>query len=299
MEAVKERLLYVSEDRKQKIARLTGVSHDNYIDLQTVLDWDKGVNKALLPKDPEHLWIAGTPYLDQLTPEQAHEVAWLENARDVSMFIWLELTLPELYMGYVTKYYDNIDEDTKDYLMVFSKEEIIHTMVFRRYMAQANLKLWRAPDTLFDLLTKVLPSLPPHFGVFFTLMVEWVAELSAMHTSQGDAVDPLTREMFKAHHVEEARHIAFGRWISDCFFAEAAPQERGQLLGMAEQIIPSLIDNFTYNADMSDHTSFDFPIQKGDSDKVAEIWNSDSNKKLNQKRFAEMYRWLDSHQIAY
>ncbi|MCF2909098.1 diiron oxygenase [Pseudoalteromonas sp. DL2-H2.2] len=293
MTVAEKEILTLTEARKAKVAKLCLTSHAHAMDLETVLPWDKGIDKSQWPKEKDHLWIYGTPYYDQLTEEQRLEVAWLETARDISMFIWLEQTLPPLYMGYINKYYDRLDEITTEYLMVFSKEEIVHTMTFKRFMELADLKIWTPPDGLHELLIETLPNMQPAAGVLFTLLIEWVAELGAMHTSQGSDIEPMTRQLFKAHHFDEARHIAFGRWISENYFETAPKQEQEQLRAMAKSVVPQFINMFTYNNEISKHTSFEFPIQSHEQEKINEIWASENNIRINNERFAEFYAWLD------
>ncbi len=286
-------VLTIAESRVEKVRKLSQTSHQRTMDHATVLPWDQDVDLSLFPKDPEHIWIKGTPYFDALTAEQQRELAWIETARDISMFIWLEQTLPPLYMGYITKFHDRISPELQEYLMVFSKEEIVHTLTFKRFMDKAGLKMFAPPAGLYELLTETLPKMPPAVGVLFTLLMEWVAELSAMHTSQGEAVEPMTRTMFREHHFDEARHIAFGRWISESFFDNASEEEAEQVRAMSRRIFPSLIDMFTYNPEVALHTSFAFPIQPDEMDKIEQVWRSEHNARLNAKRFAEMYAWVD------
>ena len=63
-----------------------------------------------------------------------------------------------------------------EYLMIFQKE-IVHTLMFQRYMKMANLPLFAPADGLFELLTQQLPKMHPVAGIICTLLIEWVAEL--------------------------------------------------------------------------------------------------------------------------
>ncbi|WP_028695866.1 diiron oxygenase [Pseudomonas cremoricolorata] len=286
-------VLAISAARESKIRKLSEVSHHKTMDHATVLPWEQPIDRSLYPKDPEHLWINGTAFCEGLSEEQKLELAWLETGRDISMFIWLEQTIPPLYMGYVTQFHDRISQDLQEYLMIFSKEEIVHTLTFKRFMAKAGLEIWNPPKGLYELLTVTLPKLEPAVGVLFTLLIEWVAEMGAMHTSQGAAVEPMTRTLFREHHYDEARHIAFGRWISESFFETASAQAIAQVKAMSHKIVPALVDMFTYNPEVAQHTSFTFPIQPHEHEKIEQVWRSAHNARLNEQRFAEIYAWID------
>lgn len=285
--------LAIAESRVEKVRNLSRTSHQRTMDHATVLPWDQPIDRTRLPKDPDHLWIKGTPFHDALTEEQRLELAWIETARDISMFIWLEQTIPPLYMGYVTRYHDRISPELQEYLMIFSKEEIVHTMTFKRFMEKAGLRMFSPPVGLYELLTETLPKMAPAVGVLFTLLIEWVAELSAMHTSQGEDVEPMTRTLFREHHYDEARHIAFGRWIGESYFETAGEEEAEQVRAMSRRIFPRLIDMFTYNPEVALHTSFEFPVAPTEADKIEQVWRSEHNARLNAKRFAEIYAWVD------
>jgi hypothetical protein len=263
------------------------------MDHATVLPWNSGVDRTMFPKDPQHLWINGTRFLNGLSAAQILELAWLETGRDISMFIWLEQAIPPLYMGYINQYHDRLSPEVQEYLMVFSKEEIVHTLTFQRFMKLAKLEQWNPPAGLYELLTVSLPKLEPAIGVLYTLLIEWVAELSAMHTSQGEAVEPMTRKLFREHHLDEARHIAFGRWISESFFESGPPEAIIQARQMARLIVPRLIDMFTYNPEIARHTSFVYPVPQDDHQKIEEVWRSPHNAKINAERFSELYAWID------
>jgi len=285
-------VLFLNDSAQRGVVNLIAKSHEQQMNLVYALPWSQGVDKKLAPKRPEQCWIAGTLYLEQLTEDQRHELLWQETARDISMFINLEQTLTPLYMGYVNKHADDLSSDVRDYLMLFSKEEIVHTLMFQRYMKMAGLPLYRSPENLRQLLTIQLPAMAPEIGVCCTLILEWVAELGAMHASQYDDIEPLTRKMFHEHHVEESRHIAFGRWVTESYLEQASEPQTQQLRGVLRGLMSQLIPQFTYNPEIGDHLSFEFPVGCKDEARIAEVRGSAANTALNEKRFAPLYAWL-------
>jgi hypothetical protein len=285
-------IIWLNDRGRLGVESLLAKSHESPMDLNAVLPWEKGVDRAGLPKKMEHSWIFGTPQFDSLSAEQRHEMLWLENARDVSMFITLEQTLPPLYMGYLNAHPGKMSPEIYEYLMVFSKEEIVHTLMFQRYMKMAQLPLFAPADGLYELLTVQLPKMHPVAGIISTLIIEWVAELSAMHASQDDAVDPLTREMFYQHHIDESRHIAFGRWVGESFFDRAPEEEAAQMRKLMQGLMARLIPQFTYNPEIAKQSSFTFPIASDDQAAIDAVRSSPANAAINAKRFAPIYTWL-------
>jgi hypothetical protein len=287
----------LNDESRSCVLNIISKSHEKPMDFSTVLSWDKGVDKSLLPKKPEHSWIYGTSHYDALTVEQVHESLWLENARDVSMFITLEQAIPPLYMGYINAFPGQLSSEIYEYLMIFSKEEIVHTLVFTRYMKLAGLPLFSPPDGLHELLTIKAPKMHPVAGIMITLIIEWVAELSAMYVSQTEDVDPLTREMYYQHHIDESRHIAFGRWVSESYLEKASEPDAIQIRILIQELMARMIPQFTYNPEIANYMSFKYPISIDDKYQIELLRNSSANLAINEKRFAPLYSWLRKLEI--
>ena len=286
----------LGEKSARTIAQLISKSHQQPMDLETVIPWAIGVDRSRCPKRLDQLWICGTPYHDQLTEAQRLEAAWLEVARDISMFIYLEEMLPPLYIGYVNRYGNNLPPLIREYLMVFSKEEIVHTQMFRRYMAMAGLPYF-APSVPFAKLGELLPGLHPCVGVLATLVIEWMAECGAMHATQSEEVDPLTRDLFKQHHFDEVRHIAFACRVIEDYFESAPKRELRNVRRMFRQIIPRVVLAYRYNPEIARHTSFHFPIQAGDQRAIDEVQTSAYNEQLDSARFREIKAWFTKMEL--
>lgn len=283
----------LNEASHEGVARLIRNSHERPMNLETVLPWSNGVDRAKgMPKPADQGWLYGTPYLDGMTESQRHELLWLETARDISMFITLEQTLPPLYVGYVNREGVQLPSDVYEYLMIFSKEEIVHTLMFKRFMQLAGLPQFSPPDGLYELLTRQLPALPPVHGIACTLIIEWIAELAAMHASQQDGVDPMVRKLFYEHHVDEARHIAFGRWVVESYLEQATAAEAQPFRGMIQGLMARLVPQFTYNPEIAAYLDDGYPIARDDAEKIAAVRGSAHNTALNEVRFAPLNNWL-------
>ncbi|ATP28180.1 p-aminobenzoate N-oxygenase AurF [Chromobacterium violaceum] len=284
--------LGLSDESRRKVQTLIRASHRKTMELESVLPWENGINLSLPPKMETGSWIYGTPYWDAMTPEQRHETLWKETARDVSMFIWLEQTLPPLYVGYINRFRFDLSPEVYEYLMIFSREEITHTLMFRRYMKMAGLELFQPPGGAYGSFVEKLPMMNPVIGILWTLMIEWAAELSAMYLTQSAEVEPLTKMMFHEHHIEEVRHIAFGKRIVEHFFDTAPEAELAAMRAQIGQLLRHFKAEMTFNSEIAKHTSFVFPIQPGDEEAIALVRGSANNQRLNSERFAELDQWF-------
>src|SRR5262249_14242234 len=139
---VSERVLQIGAGATAHLERLIEKSYDDYLDVNRSLDWQWGVDRARAPKRPECCWLYHTPEWHALSEAQRLDLLWKENARDVGTFIWLEQTLPPVYVGYVNTHGDRMPPAVREYMMIFAKEEIVHTLMFRRYVELAGLTLF-------------------------------------------------------------------------------------------------------------------------------------------------------------
>lgn len=282
----------VDPSKVSKVQRMIDVSHKDPIDYERSIDWKLGVDRSLPPKLPENCWLYGTPFYDRLTPEQAHELLWLETARDVTMFLTLERALPPLYTNYANLYEDEIAPEIVDYLLIFSREEITHTLMFKRYQRVAGLPHFSL-EGIMAFFRDQLPLMPPVAGILMTLVLEWIAELGAISNTQHDGVDPLTRQLFRRHHVDEARHIAFARWVVESQFASMPEEQVQPIREIARQQFKRLMLAYTYNEEIARFTSFPYPVAVGDIAQIRAVRFSAHNQELNRKRFAPMTAWLE------
>ena len=179
-------------------------------------------------------------------------------------------------------------------MLIFSKEEIVHTLMFKRYMKMNGLPLIMDPDSPYKAFLEVVNEIPPVYGILFTLLVEWAAELNAMHLTQHDGVESFTRQMFRAHHLEEVRHIGFGKRLVEDHMAQASDDEKQRVRGMFLPIIDGIYKEITFNRMIGDHTSFAFPVHKDDAAAIAEVRETEHSRRLNQERFRDMNRWLEA-----
>lgn len=283
---------HASPGNLRSIATLVNTSNRGSMELDTVLPWATGTDRKQAPKHLEHSWIYGTKYWDMLTPEQQHELMWLETGRDVTAFIKLERFLPVLYVGLINKFRHGLPKEIYDYMLIFSKEEIVHTLMFRRFMKANNLPYIADTESPYKAFIENLANIPPIYGVMFTLVVEWAAELNAMICTQYDGCEPFTRKMFREHHLEEVRHIAFGRKLCEDFVAQASAEERAKFKATFRPIANAVYDEITYNRLIGNFTSFRFPVGPEDREAIAEIRGSEHNRELNKVRFREMETWL-------
>lgn len=289
--------LFASQDNLRVINSMINTSHRSPMLLGSVLPWAEVIDRSAPPKKIETSWIHGTPYWDQLNDAQRLELLWLETARDVSYFIQLEQYLPPMYMGYLTAFGSALASEIEEYMMIFSKEEIVHTQMFRRYMEQAVLPYFVIPQRagsakVMQMLEHAPRSLPPIVGVLWTLVLEWAAELNAVHGTQTDGIESFTKKMFWEHHVDEVRHIAFGRRLCEDYFTSKSAEELAPIRQLLRPAVGDVLEEFKFTEQICDLTSFEFPFKNDDYATIRKVRASENNSRLNAVRFKEINDWL-------
>jgi len=282
-------LLTLGAERTKQLENLIAISHDNHMELNSVLDWGRGVDRTLPPKRADHSAIYGTPYWEALSESQRLEVLWQAVAQAASQFIWLEESLAPTFIRMLHKNHGRIPEPIREYMMVFCKEEIVHTQMFRRYLKLANLPLYSGVE--IQSLIEDLAHMHPIAGVLCVYLGEAVAE-EAVIRQEGPGIDPLTRQLFWEHHKEEARHLAFGRWICEAYFETASPSTRQKVSLLVRSFMSSLVPEFTYSAEVSKYLSFDIGIDPNDAEEIQRVRMLPHNRRLAQERWGGLLAWI-------
>jgi len=290
MELILNSVIADPREHRAVFERLINSSHKEYIDINTSIPWELGVQKNQFPKKVDHMWLYGTPYFDQLSDEQKLEMAWLEVARDASFFIHFEQIIPLTYAAYINRYKEQMDDKVYEYLMIFSREELTHIMMFHRYLQVANLPWYPLPEG-YDQLASKLPDMAPEVGILYTLLIEWTAENAVVASVEKGGVDPLTHELWVEHHKEEVRHIAFGKRIGEEFFARGNPDHVRMIQIQLRSLVGQLHYVYNFNPGIAQYLSFDLPFDVNDARIVHEIRTSEHNRKLNQERFSSINKW--------
>jgi hypothetical protein len=201
-------------------------------------------------------------------------------------------------MGYINTHGDSLPDCLKEYLLVFSKEEIVHVQVFRRFMAMTGLPVFGPPEGLHEMFVETLPKLPPVLGMLATMLVEWVAEQTAQHAVDAPEVDPLTRQMFRNHHMEELRHISFARWVIAALVEGLSEPELAQLRQFSESLFDRAVRQSTINPEIVDHVDFDLGFGRHDPVGVAAARSSVNNLRINGWRYGPVLDWLKRTGLA-
>jgi len=286
----------IKEDHEKIFKRIIDVSYSDYIDVEKSLNWEMGVDRTKMPKAESHMWLYGTKYFDMLTPEQKLEMAWMEVARDVSLFIHFEQLIPDIFSSYINKYKHQLNRQIYEYMMIFEREELTHILMFHRFLEAAKLPWFGMPQG-FDELAKKLPDMAPEEGLIYSLFIEWTSENAVLASVRDADCDPLTDQLWRVHHSEEARHIAFGKKIGESFFEDGDPERVKTCQVQFGALVKQMHYVYNFNPEIAEQLSFDLPFDVNDNSIIHEIRTSDHNVALNEERFGSIYSWSKAQGI--
>ncbi|WP_255949874.1 diiron oxygenase [Streptomyces odontomachi] len=155
---------------------------------------------------PEYLSLVGTGIWPTLSEERRKSLSFHEAANFYSLNIHGEKTLLQ---GLSARLYRSDMVEVSPYLHHFIDEENKHSVYFGGFCTR-YAKVYR--NRQFSLGVQRLPQDVEDFLFFAkTLIFEEVGDHYNWVQMRDDRLHPLARRINRSHHVEEARHLLFGR----------------------------------------------------------------------------------------
>jgi hypothetical protein len=198
-----------SNTRDKTAARLLGSSSKNSYDPLLDIDWDAPVVEDLAYLPFERVSLYGTAMWDEMTPEQRIALSKHELASVASTGLWFEIILIQMLTRYV--YHQDPQAAHTHYALTEIGDETRHSTMFSLMLD----KLDRGPYP-FNPLDRFATDLLRAFSTeplayVAVLFVEEMFDALQRYGLKDDTVQPLCRQTFRIHVVEEARHMRFAR----------------------------------------------------------------------------------------
>ncbi len=189
--------------------KLTEASKKHFYDVTTRLPWEDKLDDSQWVMSPELVSLYGTPAWEALDKDGQRRLAWFECAGFFSLVLHGERPLLE---GMSHRLY-TVEKDLTvlEYMHHFLDEENKHMMMFSTYLRKFVGKIY--PEKKIPFARSFAPG--EEEVAFFTkvLVVEELSDYYNVQMSKDDRLAPLARAINHVHHVDEARHIHFGRTI--------------------------------------------------------------------------------------
>ncbi len=202
------------ESASQLAVRLSRASCRKFYDVYNAFDWPERLQEGAWCMPPELISLYGTPTWDTLDETTRLKLSLHEVANMFSLILQGERILVQ---GLAHRLYSTShDREITEYLHHFLDEENKHMVMFGEFCNRYIGKVY--PE-------KKLP-IPKEMDrgqqevVFFSMamVVEELGDYYNVLIGRDERCDPLVREINKVHHIDEARHLAFGRlYLAELF----------------------------------------------------------------------------------
>jgi len=221
--------------------------------------WDLAVTKPCLKKI-ERISIYGTPYWDLATEEEKRVLGIEEVVTWWSGFISFEQLVSEYYMRAINTGKFSDLPHVESYMRHFVKEEIVHTIVFKKAIAYYGSEPYALPDEMLRSFydDNAMSGPYPLMAVYLTMLIEWMADLYQHLDVDADYVHPLAKAVVHEHWKEEMRHIKWGQNMIVCL-ADTDPEFQQAIREFTPLYLRQFVDQGITNIDCFHRIGFSHP----------------------------------------
>lgn len=272
------------------LEKLNAASEKKQMNMLLDHPWEEPTENVWLKKR-ENISIYGTPYYDLASEEERRLLSVYETGAWWYTFIIFENLVSEYYMKIVNHGSLKRFPEVVKYMHHFCKEEIIHALVFRKAMNHFHIKPFPVPLNLKGIYShNAAMSEFPLKAIYMTILIEWLAENSAMEDCNSKDISPLSRAIAVEHHKEEARHIEWGKNMIREFvdivpgFIEEAREHTAPLLrSMLDMAVSSII--------VFARVGFKDPAFKEYKKMIPTVLESENRRNINSRIMAPLIRY--------
>ena len=201
------------------VEQLHASSVRNFVNPYTFLDWPAEVDPAAWYTSPELVSLYGTDVWEGLDEADRKRLAFYEAVNFFSLNIYGERQQME---GLSRRLYGGDTGHVSKYLHHFLDEENKHNIVFAEFCLRYAQKLY--PHGGISLERDYAPGEEDFLFFARILMFEEIAVSHNAAMARDQRLAEIARSINRFHHVEEIRHLRFGRAIVRDLWGQFAPQ---------------------------------------------------------------------------
>jgi P-aminobenzoate N-oxygenase AurF len=201
------------------VEQLHASSVRNFVNPYTFLDWPAKIDPSSWYTSPELVSLYGTDVWDTLDEAARKRLAFHEAVNFFSLNIYGERQQME---GLSRRLYSGETPVISKYLHHFLDEENKHNVVFAEFCLRYAQKLY--PHGALSLERQYAPGEEDFLFFARILMFEEIAVSHNAAMARDERLADIARAINRFHHVEEIRHLRFGRAIVRDLWGRFAPQ---------------------------------------------------------------------------
>lgn len=261
---------------KQTANRLLSISQNNYLNPHTALIWPETMELNQWFMAPELISVYGNSVYEELSEKRKKELSFWEAVNFFSLNIHGEKALVE---GLAQRLYRRELTDVAEYLHSFLDEENKHMIYFGGFCQRYAGKIYR--DRKLKIEREYAYGEEEFLFFAKTMIFEELADYYNLRMGNNPDIELTARRINLIHHLEEARHLAFGREIVRYLFNKFAPNWTGEVLQNVRNYLLSYLEatwKEYYNPDVYRDAGLDEVF-----DLLDQAWNSSASKKHRQQ----------------
>ncbi|QCO00278.1 hypothetical protein D3093_34160 (plasmid) [Azospirillum argentinense] len=220
--------------------RLITLSRRSRCDISDRFAWPAAVSTRKLWCDEELLSTFGTGAHDRLTRD---DLAALSKWEAVNFFSLNVYGIKDAMAFLCKKMYEDRYIPTREYMHIFLAEENDHLWFFAKfcidYVGKIYSSRWpRTEETTSDL--------EEDFLMFSSILIfEEFVDFYNKRVGDNLEVEPILRDINYQHHIDESRHVSFGREVVRALFADIMESSTNPDATRAA-LEKKIINRFTY-----------------------------------------------------
>jgi hypothetical protein len=239
----------MTESRIEAVtARLCAVSRQQYVNPYRDLVWPERLDLDQWFTSPELISLHGTAVYEALREDQQRRLSFYEAVNFFSLNIHGEKALIE---GLARRLYQRDKGAIAPYLHHFLDEENKHMVYFGGFCNRYAGKIY--PDRKLDVPRDYQPGEEDLLFFARVLIFEEIVDVYNVAMAADRRLAPIAREINRAHHRDEARHLVFGREIVAALLDQYRDQWAADVLrGIKEYLQTYLVATWKeyYNPDV-------------------------------------------------
>lgn len=262
----------ISESLLQTVESLSSTSVKHRLSPYQNIEWPERLSEDAWIMSPELVALSAHPLWKSLSERVQKKVSFYECLNFFALNIHGEKALIQ---GLAERLYRKDCEEISKYLHHFLDEENNHMVYFGTFCEKYGKKVYA--DRKFNFQREYLPG-EEDFLFFSKIVVfEEIVDVYNLKMSKDDRLDPLSKEINRRHHFDEARHLVFGRRIVKELFERYSTSWGSSKISEISQYMKSYIEATSreyVNPDVYQDAGLNNPYEIVESLFSSEVWRT-------------------------
>lgn len=270
--------------------KLSEASRKSYQNPYSYIDWPEKVDVTKWFVSPELISAYGTPEFDRLDDAERRKLSFYEAVNFFSLNIHGEKPLVE---GLARRLYSGEHKEFASYLHHFLDEENKHMIYFAGFCERYAGKIYRDRKLT---IPREYEKGEEDFLFFAKVMIfEEIVDQYNVQMSNDARLDLTARNINLIHHLDEARHLVFGRQMVLMLFKKYRNRWSAQTLkSVREYLCDYIVATWKeyYNPDVYADAGLQNPYDLVDS-----FWEAEASRLRRQEVSSRVVAFLKQHQM--